>query len=37
MKAYEIPIKIPREGNIEFPEDLLSVLPRGQVVKKNEK
>ncbi|PIP40707.1 hypothetical protein COZ71_01750 [Candidatus Desantisbacteria bacterium CG_4_8_14_3_um_filter_40_12] len=33
MKAYEIPIKIPKEGNIELPETLLSVLPRGQVVR----
>lgn len=33
MKAYEIPIKIPEKGNIKLPEDLLSVLPRGQVVR----
>jgi len=33
MKAYEIPIKVTREGRIELPDALLELLPREQVVR----
>lgn len=33
MKAYEIPVKISAEGKLELPEDLLTLLPREQVVR----
>ena len=33
MKAYEIPIKITKEGKIELPDALLELLPREQLVR----
>jgi hypothetical protein len=33
MKAYEIPIKITQEGEIESLDALLELLPRDQVVR----
>ncbi len=33
MKAYEIPIKVTKEGKIESLDALLELLPRNQVVR----
>lgn len=33
MKAYEIPIKVTRDGRIELPDALLELIPREQVVR----
>jgi hypothetical protein len=33
MKAYEIPIKVTKEGEIELLDALLELLPREQVVR----
>jgi hypothetical protein len=33
MKAYEIPIKVTKEGKIELLDALLELLPREQVVR----
>lgn len=33
MKAYEIPARVTAEGKVELPEELLTLLPRGQTVR----
>jgi hypothetical protein len=33
MKAYEIPVRVTEEGNIELPEALLASLPRRQTLR----
>jgi len=33
MKAYEIPVRVTKEGRIELPDALLELLPREQVVR----
>ena len=33
MKAYEIPVKVTKEGRIELPDALLELLPHEQVVR----
>lgn len=33
VKAYEIPVKVTREGRIELPDALLELLPREQIVR----
>ena len=33
MKAYELPVKVTSEGELELPETLLALLPRDQVIR----
>ena len=33
MRAYEFPVKVTEEGNLELPERLADVLPRNQTVR----
>jgi len=33
MKAYELPVKVTPEGELELPETLLALLPRDQIIR----
>lgn len=33
MKAYELPVKVTPEGELELPETLRTLLPRDQVIR----
>jgi hypothetical protein len=33
MKAYEFPVKVKPDGNLDFPIAVAELLPRGQVVR----